>query len=86
MPIYEYRCECGSVVEALVRGGREPLTGDEAGHFCDTSGKLVKLISAHNVGRGGGGGAYRDSGSGASVSADASCGSCGRTPGSCQDN
>ncbi len=89
MPIYEYRCECGDVVEALVRSGREPTTGDEAGHFCDTGGKLVKLISAHSVGRAGSrasDGAYRDSSSGASVSADATCGSCGQTPGSCQDN
>ena len=59
MPIYEYRCECGEVIEALVRGGREPATGPDAGHFCDSAGHLKKLISAHNVGHGGGGGAYR---------------------------
>lgn len=57
MPIYEYRCECGQKVEALVRGGREPITGDEAGHFCDTPSKLTKLLSAFAVGSSPGGAA-----------------------------
>lgn len=86
MPIYEYRCECGKVVEALVRNGREPGTCGDTGQFCDTEGKLKKLISAHNVGTAGGS-AYRISESGASeVNAGASCGSCGQVPGSCGDN
>ena len=83
MPIYEYRCECGDVVEALVRGGREPHTGPDAGHFCDTGGSLKKLISAHNVGAGGGD-AFRGASSSSSAGSDPSCGSCGRVPGSCQ--
>jgi predicted nucleic acid-binding Zn ribbon protein len=85
MPIYEYRCECGEVVEALVRGGREPEFGYDAGHYCDSGGKLIKLISAHNVGSSNGG-VFRDSaGSSQGSSApEASCGSCGRVPGSCQ--
>ncbi len=82
MPIYEYRCECGEVVEALVRNGRQPLTGPDAGHFCDTDGGLKKLISAHNVG-GGGGGAFRESSSPSSEApSDAGCGHCG-TPTAC---
>lgn len=78
MPIYEYRCECGEVVEALVRGGREPAAGPDAGHFCDTAGTLKKLISAHNVGHGGGG-AYRESAAAPSAcdTAGGSCGNCG---------
>lgn len=83
MPIYEYRCECGEVVEALVRGGREPQSGPDAGHFCDTDGGLKRLISAHNVGSGGGG-AFRGASASPSASSDPTCGSCGRVPGSCQ--
>lgn len=79
MPIYEYRCECGAKLEALVRG-REPGTGDEIGHLCDSGGKLTRLLSAFAVGS--------SSGSGASFSeacgpGEATCGSCGMTPGSC---
>jgi predicted nucleic acid-binding Zn ribbon protein len=82
MPIYEYRCECGDVVEALVRGGREPFDARDVGHYCDTEGRLKKLISAHNVGHGGGS-AYRVSESGAAeVPASEGCGHCG-TPTAC---
>lgn len=83
MPIYEYRCECGEVVDALVRNGREPKTGPDAGHFCDTDGALKKLISAHNVGHAGGGGAYRESApASADPTPDGGCGHCG-TPQAC---
>ncbi|MSQ02386.1 MAG: hypothetical protein EXR71_10935 [Myxococcales bacterium] len=82
MPIYEYRCACGDVVEALVRNGREPVAGPDAGHFCGTDGTLKKLISAHNVGSGGGG-AFRESSAASSATpADAGCGHCG-TPTAC---
>jgi predicted nucleic acid-binding Zn ribbon protein len=82
MPIYEYRCECGEVLEALVRGGREPKTGAEIRHHCDSRGTLTRLVSAPNVA----------SGAGMSLSdirstpapAAESCGSCGRIPGSCE--
>lgn len=78
MPIYEYRCECGEVIEALVRGGREPELGVDAGHYCDTSGQLKKLISAHNVGHGGGAGAFREAAPAACESpAGGGCGHCG---------
>ncbi len=79
MPIYEYRCECGEVVEALVRGGREPSCGPDVGHYCATGGGLKKLISAHNVGHSGGG-AFREAaapGPGACDAAGGGCGSCG---------
>lgn len=77
MPIYEYRCECGKKVEALVRGGREPLTCDEVGdrhNFCENAGKLTRLLSAAAIGKSGG-----SIGGGE----EATCGSCGRVPGSC---
>ena len=84
MPIYEYRCACGEVVETLVRGGREPRTGEEAGHFCDSSGELKRMLSAPYVGSSSssGGGSY-DAAPSSSASGDASCGHCGRVPGSC---
>jgi predicted nucleic acid-binding Zn ribbon protein len=82
MPIYEYRCDCGEVLEALVRGGREPADARDLGHFCDTDGRLKKLISAHNVGHGGGS-AYRVSESAAcEVPSSGGCGHCG-TPQAC---
>ena len=83
MPIYEYRCDCGEVIEALVRGGREPQDAMDAGHYCDSPGKLVKLISAHNVGSGGGTAYRTDTGSAVSTPSESSCGHCGNTPGSC---
>lgn len=86
MPIYEYRCECGEVVEALVRGGREPHDGPDAGHFCDTGGQLKKLISVHNVGHAGAGGgaAFRSDTGAACEVPSTDCGHCGGVPGSCQ--
>lgn len=81
MPIYEYRCECGQKVEALVRSGREPITGDEAGHFCNTGGKLTKLLSGFAVGQASSGpamGSYEAAAEGAG-----GCGHCG-APDSCQ--
>lgn len=80
MPIYEYRCECGEKVEALVRSGREPLTGDEVGHFCNTNGALVKLLSGFAVGHASSDGAVSAP---ASCDGSGSCGSCG-APDSCQ--
>lgn len=80
MPIYEYRCECGEVVDALVRNGREPACGPDAGHFCDTDGALQKLISAHNVGHGGG--ALRGPASPSPAPAESGCGHC-NTPTAC---
>lgn len=81
MPIYEYRCECGQKVEALVRSGREPVTGDEAGHFCQTGGKLTKLLSGFAVGHASAGapmGSYEAACDGAG-----GCGNCG-APDACQ--
>lgn len=75
MPLYEYACECGTHIEVLVRGGREPSHGSDAGHLCDSEGKLTRVVTAAAVGGAGGG---------ASASADPTCGSCGRVPGSCQ--
>jgi predicted nucleic acid-binding Zn ribbon protein len=83
MPIYEYRCECGEKVEALVRSGREPTTGDEIGHFCDTSGKLVKLLSGFAVGHSSGGFGGGEAFAGPSCDGSGTCGSCG-APDSCQ--
>jgi hypothetical protein len=34
MPLYQYRCSCGDVIEALVRAGAPPPTAAEADHFC----------------------------------------------------
>ena len=84
MPIYEYRCECGEVVEALVRGGREPADALDVGHYCDTSGTLVKLISAANIGSGGNTGYRTDTGAAVQTGGDASCGHCGGVPDSCR--
>lgn len=84
MPLYEYRCECGEVVEALVRGGREPQDALDVGHYCDTSGKLVKLISKANVGSSGSVGYRSDTGA-VAPAAESGCGHCGSpVAGSCQ--
>lgn len=87
MPIYEYRCECGRRLDVLVRGGGEPTSCTEAGEasdWCSRGGALTKLLSAPNVGRSGATG--YDLGTGKPVNMDASCGRCGNTPGSCQDD
>ncbi len=45
MPIFEYRCEdCGEVSEFIIMGKNEPLACKKCG-----SGKLAKMLSAHNV-------------------------------------
>ncbi len=82
MPIYEYRCECGKKLEALVRSGREPSTCDEAMdryQSCEGQGKLVRLLSTISIGRSGG----SSGGGGAYEGGEATCGSCGMAPGSC---
>lgn len=45
MPIYEYRCQsCDSVMEALVRGGKEPTACKECGAEA-----LTRLISQAGI-------------------------------------
>lgn len=86
MPIYEYRCECGKSMDVLVRGGKEPGTCDdalEASGWCSRGGKLARQLSAPNIGKGGGGAMY-DLSTGRQVDANANCGHCGMTPGSCE--
>lgn len=76
MPVYEYRCECGKTIEALVRSGREPLTCDEAMdryQTCEAGGRLTRVLSTISIGKGG------DSGGGEAPM----CGACGQAPGSC---
>jgi len=88
MPVYEYRCECGKRMDVLVRG-KEPATcsdAAEASDWCDRNGSLSRQLSAPWVGKGGGGGSFYNSHTGAEVSASESCGSCGRAPGSCADD
>jgi predicted nucleic acid-binding Zn ribbon protein len=75
MPLYEYACECGTHLEVLVRGGREPSVASDAGHVCDSGGRLIRVVTAAAVG---------GSGGNSKASADPMCGSCGRVPGSCQ--
>jgi hypothetical protein len=53
MPLYAYRCDCGDVIEHLVRSGREPQSGADIGHVCDSTGQLHKLLSAPKIGRSG---------------------------------
>jgi predicted nucleic acid-binding Zn ribbon protein len=84
MPIYEYRCACGEVVEALVRGGREPKHGEEAGHFCDSSGELKRMLSAPFVGSSSSkGGGFEAASASSPPAGEGNCGHCGRVPGSC---
>jgi putative FmdB family regulatory protein len=74
MPIYEYVCEsCGETTEALQKMSDPPLTDCPSGH----GGKLVKVLSAHNVGgaSGKGGGSAMDFGGGCGAQA------CGFNPG-----
>jgi putative FmdB family regulatory protein len=49
MPIYEYECDaCGRTIEVLQSLSEPPLRDCPSGD----GGKLTKLLSAHNVGRG----------------------------------
>ena len=86
MPLYAYRCDCGDVIEHLVRSGREPQSGADIGHVCDSTGQLHKLLSAPTIGRSGAHPTppmYAAPSAAPSAAGDASCGSCGRIPGSC---
>lgn len=81
MPMFEYQCECGKRMDVLVRG-TEPATcldATEASDWCSRGGKLAKMISAPYVATGG----ERFVNSATGQPADASCGHCGQTPGSC---
>lgn len=89
MPIYEYRChDCGKVVEAMQKMSDPPLDicGDQCASAAVGEGRLEKLISAANFGRGlTSGRVISDTGASAPMTFKeaASCGSCGRAPGSC---
>ena len=81
MPLYAYQCDCGAVIEALVRAGAEPRAAADIGHACDSAGGLKKLLSAPKIGRSG---AHPNPPMYSAPGGDApSCGSCGRIPGSC---
>lgn len=80
MPIYEYRCECGKVIEAIQRLSDPELAS--CGEYCvggDGGGRVTRLLSAHNVSRG----LMSSSAISSGPAADPTCGSCGRAPGSC---
>ena len=80
MPIYEYRCECGKVIEAIQRLSDPELAS--CGEYCAKglgNGKVSRMLSAHNIARGMMSSSAVDSG----PAGDPSCGSCGRAPGSC---
>lgn len=91
MPIYEYRClDCGKVVEAMQRMSDPPLAtcGDQCVRAAVGEGRLEKLISASNFSRGlTSNRVISDTGASMSFSeAGATCGSCGRAPGSCMSD
>lgn len=80
MPIYEYRCECGKVIEAIQRLSDPELAC--CGEYCVSGrgdGKVSRMLSAHNVARGLMSSGVVNSG----PTSDPTCGGCGRAPGSC---
>ena len=90
MPIYEYQCQdCGKVVEAMQRMSDPPLQicGEDCAVARVGEGRLTKLISAANLGRGLiSTRVISDTGASAPMTMReaASCGNCGRAPGSCE--